>query len=114
MKIEGEGQLLRIFVGENERHEGQPLYEAIVRTANEHNLAGATVLRGVAGFGADSRIHTTKILRMSENLPVVIEIIDTAEHIQKVLPSIDEMVGTEGLITLEKVEIIGYKPKDKG
>ncbi len=114
MKIEGEGQLLRVFVGENERHNGHPLYEAVVRVANEHHLAGATVLRGVAGFGADSRIHTTKILRMSENLPVVIEIVDTADHIQKILPIIDEMVGTEGLITLERVEIIGYKPKNRG
>lgn len=108
MKIEGEGQLLRIFVGESDRWEGKPLYEAIVLKAREAGLAGATVLRGMEGFGANSRIHTTKILRLSEDLPIVIEIVDRAERIQAILPALDEMV-TEGLMTLEKVHIVAYR-----
>lgn len=113
MKIEGEGQLLRIFVGESDRWEGKPLYEAIVRKAREEGLAGATVLRGMEGFGAHSRIHTTKILRLSEDLPIVIEIVDKPERIQTILPALDRMV-TEGLITLEKVHIIAYRHNEKG
>lgn len=108
MKIEGEGQLLRIFVGEDDRWEGAPLYEAIVRKARERGMAGATVLRGIEGFGARSRIHTTKILRLSEELPIVIEIVDKEERIQAILPVLDEMVE-EGLITLERVHIIAYR-----
>ncbi len=108
MKIEGEGQLLRIFVGESDRHEGRPLHEAIVLLAREKGLAGATVLRGIAGFGAASRIHTTKILRLSEDLPIVIEIADRAERIASILPDLDRMV-TEGLMTLEKVHIVKYR-----
>lgn len=113
MKIEGEGQLLRIFVGESDRWEGKPLYEAIVRKAREEGLAGATVLRGMQGFGAHSRIHTTKILRLSEDLPIVIEIVDKPERIQAILPNLDDMVS-EGLITLEKVHIIAYRHNEKG
>ncbi len=108
MKIEGEGQLLRVFVDETDRWEGLPLYEAILRLARERGLAGATVLRGMAGFGAHSRIHTTKILRLSEDLPVVVEIVDKAERIQTILPDLDRMVA-EGLITLERVHIIAYR-----
>ena len=108
MKIEGDGQLLRIFVGESDRWEGRPLYEAIVRTAREHGLAGATVLRGIEGFGANSRIHTAKILRLSEDLPIVIEIVDQPDRIEAILPKLDAMV-TEGLITLEDVHIIAYR-----
>jgi hypothetical protein len=108
MKIEGEGQLLRIFVGENDRSDGKPLYEAILETVRKHGLAGATVLRGISGFGANSAIHTTKILRLSEDLPIVIEIVDKPEQIQEILPILDEMV-TEGMITLEKVNIIAYR-----
>jgi uncharacterized protein len=108
MKIEGEGQLLRIFVGESDRHEGKPLHEAIVLLARERGLAGATVLRGIAGFGAASRIHTTKILRLSEDLPIVIEIADRAERIASILPELDRMV-TEGLMTLERVHIVKYR-----
>jgi PII-like signaling protein len=108
MKIEGEGQLLRIFVGESDRWHGQPLYEAIVRTARELGLAGATVLRGLEGFGAHSRIHTAKLLRLSEDLPIVIEIVDRPERIEAILPALDRMVG-EGLITLERVRIIAYR-----
>src|SRR5512143_980555 len=108
MKVEGEGQLLRIFVGEDDRWEGRPLYEAIVLKAREHGLAGATVLRGLEGFGAHSRIHTTSILRLSEDLPIVIEIADQAERIQEILPVLDVMV-TEGMMTLEKVHIVAYR-----
>ncbi len=108
MKIEGEGQLLRIFVGESDRWEGKPLHEAIVRMARKAGLAGATVLRGFAGFGAHSRIHTAKILRLSEDLPIVIEIVDKPERIQGFLPKLDETVR-EGLITLEKVHVIAYR-----
>jgi PII-like signaling protein len=108
MKIEGEGQLLRIFIGESDRHEGKPLHEAIVLLARERGLAGATVLRGLEGFGANSRIHTTKVLRLSQDLPLVIEIVDREERIAAILPELDAMVG-EGLITLEKVHIIKYR-----
>jgi len=108
MRIEGEGQLLRIFIGENDHWEGKPLYEAIVQQAREAGLAGATVSRGIEGFGAQSRIHTTKVLRLSEDLPVVIEIADKAEKIQAILPLLDKMV-TEGMMTLEKVNIIAYR-----
>ena len=108
MKIEGEGQLLRIFVGESDRWQGKPLYEAIVHMAREEGLAGATVLRGMEGFGAHSRIHTTKILRLSEALPIVIEIVDKPERIQAILPALDSMV-TEGLMTLERVHVIAYR-----
>ncbi|MBI4564011.1 MAG: DUF190 domain-containing protein [Planctomycetes bacterium] len=108
MKIEGEGQLLRIFIGESDKWEGMPLYEAIVRKARERGMAGATVWRGIEGFGASSRIHTTKILRLSEDLPIVVEIVDQAERIQGILPELDRMV-TEGLMTLERVHIIAYR-----
>lgn len=113
MKIEGEGQLLRVFVGESDRWDGRLLYEAILEKAREQGLAGTTILRGIEGFGANSCVHTTKILRLSEDLPVVIEIVDKPERIQEILPILDEMV-TEGLITLEKVHIIAYRhnPRD--
>lgn len=107
-KIEGEGQLLRIFIGESDRWHGAPLYEAIVRRARKEGLAGATVLRGMEGFGAHSRIHTAKILRLSADLPIVIEIADRPERIEAFLPLLDEMVQ-EGMMTLEKVRIIAYR-----
>jgi PII-like signaling protein len=103
-----DGKLLRIFVGESDRHEGAPLYEWIVRKARERGLAGATVLRGLAGFGAHSRLHTAKILRLSTDLPIVIEIIDTEDKIEAFLPEIDAAIG-EGLATLEKAEIRFYR-----
>ncbi len=112
MKIEGEGQLLRIFIGESDRWNGKSLYEAIVRKAREQGLAGATVLRGLEGFGASSRIHTAKILRLSEDLPIVIEIVDKAERIEAFLPELDRMVG-EGMITLEKAHIVAYRHNKK-
>lgn len=108
MKISEDGQLLRIFIGESDRWHGQPLYEAIVLKAREMGIAGATMLRGLMGFGAASRIHTAKILRLSEDLPIIIEIVDSADKIELLLPVIDEMVG-EGLVTLEKVRILQYR-----
>jgi PII-like signaling protein len=108
MMLPKDGTLLRIFVGESDKHEGLPLYEWIVRKAREQGLAGATVLRGLEGFGAHSRLHTAKILRLSTDLPIVVEIVDTEENIQAFLPSIDDAIG-EGLATLEKVEVRFYR-----
>jgi hypothetical protein len=108
MVLPERGHLLRIFVGESDRHEGLPLYEWIVRKAREQGLAGATVLRGLEGFGARSRIHTAKILRLSTDLPIVIEIVDTREKIEDFLPLVDGAIQ-EGLATLEKVEIRFYR-----
>jgi len=107
MKLEGEGCLLRIYIGELDKWHHQPLYEAIVLKAREMGLAGATVLRGPMGFGAHSRLHTAKILRLSEDLPIVVEIVDKEEKINAFLPEIDRMVR-DGLITLEKVRVIKY------
>lgn len=103
-----EGHLLRIFIGESDKHEGMPLFEWIVKRAREEGLAGATVLRGMEGFGAHSRIHTTKLLRLSEDLPIVIEIVDTQEKIEPFLNSIESAIS-EGLATLEKVQIRFYR-----
>ena len=108
MKLEGSGKLLRIFIGETDTWHGKPLYEAIVRRLREEGLAGATVLRGIEGFGAHSRLHTARILRLSEDLPLVIEVVDTEDKIQAILPVLDEMV-TEGLVTLETVDVIAYR-----
>jgi len=108
MKLPEEGLLLRILIDETESFKDKPLYEAIVLKAREMNLAGATVLRGIMGFGADSRIHTAKVLRLSEDLPIVIEIVDTEENINSFMPFLDETVK-EGLITLENVKVIKYR-----
>ena len=108
MKIPNEGYLLRVFIGESDKWHGKPLYEAIVLKARELHLAGATVLRGPMGFGANSRLHTTKILRLSEDLPMIIEIVDAKEKIDELMPHIDEMVQ-EGLVTLERVQVIRYR-----
>ena len=108
MKLEGEGKLLRIFVGESDRWHAKPLYQAIVERVRAEGLAGATVVRGIEGFGADSRLHTSRLLRLSEDLPIVIEIVDTDEQIDRVLPLLDEMVG-EGMVTLERVQLIAYR-----
>jgi uncharacterized protein len=108
MKVPENGQLLRIFIGESDKWEGIPLYEAIILKARELNIAGATMLRGMMGYGAASRIHTAKILRLSEDLPVVVEIVDSAEKIATLLPFIDEMV-VEGLVTLEDIRVIQYR-----
>jgi uncharacterized protein len=108
MKIPMEASLLRIFIGESDKAHGRPLYEAIVEEARKRGLAGSTVLRGIYGFGANSRIHTSKVLRLSEDLPIVIEIVDAEEKIENFLPDLDQMIG-EGLITLEKVRVIAYR-----
>jgi PII-like signaling protein len=107
-RMQGEGKLLRIFIGESDTWHGRPLYEAIVARVRKEGLAGATVLRGIEGFGAHSRIHSSRILRLSEDLPIVVEIVDTAENVDRVLPILDEMV-TEGMVTLERVEVIAYR-----
>ena len=111
MKIPREGQLLRIFVGESDRWKGKPLFEAIVQEARHQGLAGATVFRGFEGFGARSRIHTSRILRLSEDLPILIEIVDAEEKIQAFLPVLDGMVQ-EGLVTVEKATVIFYRAGD--
>ena len=108
MKIPEEGQLLRIFIGESGRWKGKPLYEAIILKAREMGIAGATMLRGMMGYGAASRIHTAKILRLSEDLPIVVEIVDSKEKITALLPTIEEMVQ-EGLVTLENVRVLQYR-----
>jgi len=107
MQVPKQATLLRIFVGEDDRHGHQPLYQAIVLKARELHLAGATVLRGPMGYGHSSRLHTTKILRLSEDLPVVVEIVDSEERINDFLPVLDGMM-TSGLITLERVAVLQY------
>jgi len=108
MKLPEQAKLLRIFIGENDRWQHQPLYEAIVLKARELGLAGATVLRGPMGFGSKSHLHTAKILRLSTDLPMVIEMVDSSEKISLLLPHLDEMV-VEGLVTLEDVQVIKYR-----
>jgi PII-like signaling protein len=108
VKLEGEGKLLRIFIGESDKHGRKPLYQAIVEMLREEGMAGATVLRGIEGFGANSHLHTARILRLSEDLPVVIEVADTAERIEAVMPKLDEMVE-DGLVTLERVQVVAYR-----
>jgi uncharacterized protein len=110
MQLPQESELLRIFIGEGDKHHGRPLYEAIVEAARRRGMAGATVLRGTLGFGASSRIHTAKILRLSEDLPMVVEIVDAPQRIAAFLPELDPMIG-DGLVTLEKVRIITYRPQ---
>ena len=110
MHIPKQAVLLRIFIGENDRWEGKPLFEAIVLKVREMGGAGATVLRGIEGFGADSRIHTSRILRLSEDLPVVIEIVDTRERIDALLPLLDAMIR-DGLVTVEDVHVVRYRPR---
>lgn len=107
MHVPRNAMLLRVFIGEDERHHSHPLYESIVLKARELHLAGATVLRGPMGFGHSSRLHTAKILRLSEDLPMVIEIVDSEEKINEFLPILDGMMGS-GLVTLEKVQVLGY------
>jgi PII-like signaling protein len=107
MKIEGEARRVRVYIGESDRWHGKPLFTAIVERCRQEGIAGATVLRGIESYGANSRIHTARILQLSEDLPVVIDIIDRAERIEQLLPILDEMV-TEGLITLEDVHVLKY------
>ena len=109
MSLPAEGKLLRIFVGEADRWQGRPLYEAIVLEARKRGLAGATVVKGFMGFGAHSRIHTAKLLELSQDLPIVIEIVDAPERIEAFMPDLEAMVG-DGLITLERAEVLLYRP----
>lgn len=108
MQLPEQAMLLRVFIGESDKYKGKPLYEQIVLKARELNLAGATAVRGIMGFGADSRIHSAKLLELSLDLPIIIEIVDTEENLQKILPFLDETV-LEGLVTLENVRVIKYR-----
>lgn len=112
MKIPKEGQMLRIYIGENNKYKSTPLYEWIVLKAREHGLAGATVLRGIMGYGANSRIHTTKILRLSEDMPVIVEIVDTKEKLKDFLEIIDETIS-EGLATIQNINVQLYRSSKK-
>ncbi len=112
MKLSGEGLLLRIFIGEADKHEGKPLYKQIVLKAKETKIAGATVVRGVMGFGANSHVKTASILRLSDDLPLVIEIVDIEEKINSFLPFLDEVID-DGLVTLEKVRILKYSHRQR-
>jgi len=110
MNLPTEATLLRIFIGDGDRYQGLPLYEAIVREARRRGLAGATVIHGVMGFGKSSRIHSAGILRLSEDLPVVVEIVDSSERIRSFLPDLDAMID-DGMVTLEKVEVAVYRER---
>jgi hypothetical protein len=112
MQIPEHSTLLRLFLGERDRHEHQPLYEAIVTKARSHGLAGATVLRGLQGFGRSTVVHTAKLLELSDDLPMVVEIVDSEEKIQKFLPVLEGMMAS-GLVTLEKVRVLQYGPPRK-
>ncbi len=113
MKLPEESELLRVFIGESDRYEGRPLYQAIVEEAMGRGLAGATVLRGLMGYGAGSRLHTVKVLRISEDLPLVVEIADRPERIEAFLPELEKMVSG-GLITIEKIRVVAYRQKREG
>jgi len=113
MKLKGEGLLVRVFVGESHRWHGVALYEAIVQRAREKGLAGATVLKGIEGFGAHNFIHTARIQRLAEDLPIVIEIVDQREKVEAFLPELDELIP-EGLVTLEPVQVILYRVREGG
>ena len=108
-RFQGERTLMRILIGESDRFRGKPLYEALLELFRKKGLAGATVLRGVAGFGASSVVHTERVLRLSLALPIIIEVVETEETIQSLLPDLDEMIGG-GLITLERARVIMYRP----
>ena len=108
MQLNGSALLVRIYIGESDRWEGKPLYQAIVERLRELHIAGATVLRGIEGFGAHAHLHTTRLLRLSEDLPILIEIIDREERLRAVLPELDRMVN-DGLITLERVQVVAYR-----
>ena len=110
-RFKGERTLMRIFIGESDKYHGRPLYEVLLERLREKGFAGATVLRGVAGFGASSTVHTEKILRLSLDLPLIVEVVETEEAIQAVLPDLDDMIGG-GLITLERARVIMYRPRN--
>jgi len=108
MKLPSQAQLLRVFIGENDKFGHRPLYEVIIDEARKRGMAGATVLRGIMGFGAKSRMHTEKILRLSSDLPIIIEIVDKPERIESFLPDLDKMIA-DGLVTLESIQVIAYR-----
>jgi len=108
MRLEGKGKLLRLFIGESDTWHGKPLYQAIVERLRSRDLAGATVLRGIEGFGAKQHLHSTRLLSLSEDLPILIEVVDEEAKVRAVLPELDEMLG-DGLMTLEKIEVIAYR-----
>jgi len=115
-RFKGERTLMRIFIGESDRcqhgeHRGKPLYEALLNYFREHDFAGATVLRGIAGFGAHARIHTDKILRLSLDLPIIVEVVASDHRLREALPDLDEMIDG-GLVTLERANVILYRPHD--
>jgi PII-like signaling protein len=112
MRLEGEGQLLRIFIGESDRHGGKPLYQAIVHLLREEGIAGATVLRGIEGYGASSHLHTARLLQLSSDLPVVIEAVDYQDRIAAVVPKLDALVQ-DGMVTIERVHVIAYRGKQR-
>jgi len=111
-RFEGERTLMRIFIGESDKWQGRPLYEILVEFFRKEGLSGTTVLRGVGGYGSTSRIHSDKIMRLSQDLPIVVEVVEDTERIEKILPSLDEMIGG-GLVTLEKVRVILYRAHEK-
>jgi hypothetical protein len=111
--LTGERTLMRIHIGERDKYHGRPLYEAIVQLLRERHFAGATVLRGISGFGANARLHTEKVLRLSLDLPIIVECVDTEEKIASILPELDDMIGG-GLITLERAKVIVYRPHNGG
>jgi uncharacterized protein len=108
VRLAGEGTLLRIFIGESDTWHGKPLYQAIVHRLRAEGLAGATVIRAIEGFGAKSHLHTSRLLRLSEDLPLVIEVVDNAENIERALPLLDDMIA-DGLVTMEKVQVLMYR-----
>ncbi len=108
-RFKGERTLMRIFIGESDKYRGKPLYQVLVQRFREKGLAGGTVIRGVAGFGASSMMHTEKVLRLSLDLPLIIEVVETEEAIQSILADLDEMIGG-GLVTLERARVILYRP----
>jgi uncharacterized protein len=108
VRLAGEGTLLRIFIGESDTWHGKPLYQAIVQRLRSEGMAGATVVRAIEGFGAKSHLHTSRLLRLSEDLPLIIEVVDKAENIERALPLLDDMIA-DGLVTLEKVQVVMYR-----
>lgn len=107
-RIEGQALLVRIYLGEADRHEGRPLYESIVRFLRDQGIAGATVFRGIEGYGANAHLHTSRLLRLSEDLPILIEAVDTEERIRAILPRLDALIA-DGLVTLERIEVVAYR-----
>jgi PII-like signaling protein len=108
-RFKGDRTLMRIFIGEGDKHHGKPLYQALLELFRERGIAGATVVRAIAGFGSSSRVHTEKVLRLSLDLPIIVEVVETVETIERILPDLDEMIGG-GLITLERAQVVMYRP----